>query len=83
VSCFAKENAPIQVIDTVGAGDSFLAGLIAAILTYGSQLDNEAHVQQLLRHAVASASLCVQEKGCVPPTWSQTKAWTLQHPQLS
>lgn len=83
VSCFAKENAPIQVIDTVGAGDSFLAGLIAAILTHGSQLDNEAHVQQLLRHAVASASLCVQEKGCVPPTWSQTKAWTLQHPQLS
>jgi len=29
----ARESAPVKVVDTVGAGDSFLAGLLACALT--------------------------------------------------
>jgi len=82
VACFGKEPSTLKVADTVGAGDSFLASLLSALLTHGRELSSEALVQQLLRHAIASASLCVQEKGCVPPTWSQTEAWAQKHPIL-
>lgn len=77
-----RESRPLQVLDTVGAGDSFLAGLLAALLARQAQsggplladLDG-ATCLQLLAHAVASASLCVQQRGCVPPSWAQVRAW--------
>ncbi|MBU0747813.1 MAG: carbohydrate kinase [Gammaproteobacteria bacterium] len=88
---FAREAQPLQVVDTVGAGDSFLAGLLAHLL-------RQAHVesgvrfvqfvetltagacQQALRHALASASLCVMEQGCVPPGWKAASEWSRLHP---
>jgi len=75
----------------VGAGDSFLAGLLAHLL-------RQAHVavgvrfaqfvaaltadgcQQALRHALASASLCVMKQGCVPPGWEAASEWSRLHP---
>ena len=36
--------------------------------------------RQALRHAAASASLCVMEQGCVPPGWEAASAWGRQHP---
>ena len=36
--------------------------------------------QLALRHALASASLCVMEQGCVPPGWAAARAWSEQHP---
>jgi len=80
VSCFAREATHLTIADTVGAGDSFLAGLLAALLRQNLDISSEQAIQQLLRHAIASASLCVQEKGCVPPTWDQAQAWTVAHP---
>ncbi|PJI97031.1 fructokinase [Acidovorax sp. 69] len=89
--CYANEAQPLQVIDTVGAGDSFLAGLLAHLL-------RQAHVavgvrfaqfvaaltadacQQALRHALASASLCVMKQGCVPPGWEAASEWSRLHP---
>jgi fructokinase len=81
---FAKESAALQIIDTVGAGDSFLAGLLAALdhlkstttplMTLLHELNAE-HANWVLSHAIASASLCVQKRGCVPPTWQQAAAW--------
>ena len=88
---FAKEAQPLQVIDTVGAGDSFLAGLLAHLLRQ-AQADGGASFaqfvealvpnacQQALLHALASASLCVMEQGCVPPGWEAASEWRRQHP---
>ena len=47
-----------------------------------SQDEIEQAIQQLLRHAIASASLCVQETGCVPPSWDQAHAWAISHPLI-
>ncbi|MFM6985670.1 MAG: PfkB family carbohydrate kinase [Hydrogenophaga sp.] len=76
----AAESQPVTVADTVGAGDCFLAGLLAALLerpgvqaapnAAGLRLDAD-DVQAVLDHAIASASLCVQQTGCQPPTRQQ------------
>jgi fructokinase len=57
----------------VGAGDSFLAGLVAGLLAEGglgqrtgSDIAASAAARALAR-AVVSASHCVQQRGCVPP----------------
>ena len=91
VQRFAKEAQPLPVVDTVGAGDSFLAGLLAHLLRQLQAAGGASFVrfvealaadacQQALRHALASASLCVMEQGCVPPGWEAARAWSQQHP---
>ncbi len=92
-TCYAKEAAPLDVVDTVGAGDSFLAGLLAFLLrqapvSEGSRFVDflsslpAASCEQALRHALASASLCVQEQGCVPPSWEAASRWAVERPAL-
>ncbi len=68
----------IQVVDTVGAGDCFHAGLLAWIAR-GGLLQAESlpalTAQQLgaaLRHAVAAAAINVSRAGCDPATWDET-----------
>ena len=71
---FARETAPLVVLDTVGAGDCFLAGLVTAMLEadlpadWGSASVDGALAEGLLHNAIASASICVQRRGCVPPS---------------
>ncbi len=75
----ARETAAIQVADTVGAGDCFLAGLVVALLEQGLAADwgsadvPAAQAHALLGNAVASASLCVMRQGCVPPLRSEVQ----------
>lgn len=73
----ARETQAVTVADTVGAGDCFLAGWVAACLEQpevllgliqGDWQPDTPQVQPLLARAIASASYCVQQTGCVPPT---------------
>jgi fructokinase len=79
----SAERVPVKVVDTVGAGDCFLAGLLVALLGRPSfqsanRMDelalSDEDIKRLLSHAVASASLCVQQTGCVPPSLAQVNA---------
>ncbi len=87
----SAESAPVTVVDTVGAGDCFLAGLLVALLqrpalqrtTRANQLRLDAEdAQHLLAHAVASASLCVMQTGCVPPSRDAAVRRTQAHPPV-
>jgi fructokinase len=76
------QSAPqrIEVADTVGAGDSFIAALLAyldtkgwlqiALLTNG--LPSEV-LKAALRHAVSAAAVCVQRVGCDPASWGEAE----------
>jgi fructokinase len=86
--CYAREAQALAVVDTVGAGDSFLAGLLAALLDSASPAGllhglDARRCAGLLRHALSSASLCVQQRGCVPPSWDETQAWSQAHPAIT
>jgi fructokinase len=82
----AREAAPVKVMDTVGAGDSFLAGLLACAMHHakaeaqGQGLKSwaaqasEAALQDVLAHALASATLVVMRRGCDPAHWAEVRA---------
>ncbi len=63
----------INVVDTVGAGDSFMAGLLCAMadseaLGAGSQEPTEAEVGRWLIFAIAAAAITCTRQGAQPPT---------------
>ncbi len=84
----AREADKLSIADTVGAGDCFLAGFLAALMNLITPTASareilaglsESDARGLLRHALASASLCVQQQGCIPPTWQNVTEWSQKH----
>jgi fructokinase len=72
---------PIEVIDTVGAGDAFMAGFLAAAhdngwLEGGAVTENlgEAPLRAALDFALAVAAITVSRVGADPPTRAEVAA---------
>ena len=82
----AAESGPVPVVDTVGAGDCFLAGMLVALLRRGRPAQallaafDDGLARHILSHALASATLCVMRRGAVPPTWDEVCARVVQAP---
>lgn len=79
----------VDVVDTVGAGDAFMAGLLdglwAAGLLGGPQRESLHAVprevlERVLRRAAAVAAITVSRAGAKPPTRAELDAWAAAHP---
>jgi fructokinase len=84
---------PVRVADTVGAGDSFGAALVAALVderALGPYLDgdvNEGVLRRAVTYAVAASAVTCTRTGAVPPTRREidallTRRWTAPAPQF-
>ncbi|MCS5721490.1 carbohydrate kinase [Herbiconiux sp. CPCC 203407] len=56
-----------EVVDTIGAGDSFMSALIHKLLATPAPLDQTA-LEGLARHCVTAAAITVGRRGADPPT---------------
>lgn len=71
------DTPPVEVIDTVGAGDSFMAALIAGLLARGllgrTRLNglNEAALREVIAYAVRAAAITCTRSGADPPTGTE------------
>ena len=81
--------AGVQVVDTVGAGDCFQAGLLVWLKKAGKLLPGQLDhlladdLDGALQHAMATAAINVQRQGCQPPNWLESRAWVEQARQLA
>jgi fructokinase len=75
---------PIEVVDTVGAGDSFMAGLLdrlAALGLLGAERLSELRgirtgvLQDMLHHAARIAAITCTRAGANPPSRTELEAW--------
>lgn len=58
----------IEVVDTVGAGDAFTAGLLSSLAAAGALADPRPDaVTVALRHATARATATCRQRGAAPP----------------
>jgi fructokinase len=70
----------ISVVDTIGAGDSFTAGLIGSIMERGLcppallATRPEAELSAIVDHAILVASLNCQRRGNDPPAAADLEA---------
>ena len=85
-----QDLGPVPVVDTVGAGDSFLAGLLTRLIRLAqeaacspadmAQRLTLAQMGQLMAHALATATINVMRVGCQPPDWDEVQARLAAHP---
>jgi fructokinase len=72
---------PVDVVDTVGAGDTFGAALITALIERGAlepaaglPLDGSL-LEEALEYAVTAAAITCTRRGAVPPSRAEIDAW--------
>ncbi len=65
----------VEVADSIGAGDGFVAGLLAYILQIGLDYDDPTQVEKACRYANAVGALVVTQPGAIPamPTLQQVE----------
>lgn len=68
---------PLAAVDTTGAGDGFMAGILAGLLEDPAAVTAPERLDALCRFANAVGALTTQERGAIPalPTAAATRAW--------
>ncbi len=68
-------SVPVKVVDTTGAGDGFVAGVLSGIAKNPDVLGNEQGLAELCRFANAVGAITTTARGAIPslPTASQVE----------
>ena len=68
---------PVKAIDTTGAGDGFVAGLLAGLLAHEAAWEDVTALEEALRLANAVGALTTTRRGAIPalPTRDQVSAF--------
>jgi fructokinase len=72
---------PVTLADTVGAGDSFGAALLAALTDrYAIEPDTErpldnSLLEEAVTYAIAASAITCTRTGAVPPSRAEIDAW--------
>ncbi len=56
----------VRAVDTTGAGDGFVAGLLRGLLTHPEAYSEEARLKEVCRFANAVGALTTTERGAIP-----------------
>lgn len=77
---FLSPGFAVETVDTTGAGDGFVAGLMHGVLTYGG--DYARHLDEIARFANAVGALTTTKRGAIPalPTLAEVEAFLAGHP---
>jgi fructokinase len=69
-------SVKVKPVDTTGAGDGFVAGLLAGIARHADVLDDAAELAELCRYANVVGAITTTHRGAIPalPTASQVDA---------
>ncbi len=60
------ESFPVEAVDTTGAGDGFVAGLLQGLLADPATVQDEARLRELCRFANAVGALATTARGAIP-----------------
>ena len=71
----------VQAVDTTGAGDGFVAGILHGLISIPNALDHEATLHSACRFANAVGAIATTERGAIPalPTLPQVQAFLAQN----
>ncbi len=64
---------PVDVVDTIGAGDTFNAALLSWIHTHGCEVPTGDSLELALRYAVTAAAITCSRAGADPPTAAEVE----------
>lgn len=70
----AVDALSVDVVDTIGAGDAYMASLVASALEEPELFTSDAVFQSALRRAAVAAGLTVARAGANPPTRDEIDA---------
>jgi fructokinase len=79
VTANAQGHVPgycVEAVDTTGAGDGFVAGLLVGLLANESAWESIPDLEDTLRFANAVGALTTTQRGAIPalPTWNAVEA---------
>ncbi len=62
-----KASSPTSVVDTTGAGDSFMSGLISGLLSHSFSTESFSQANKVIRFAAACGALVCCSEGAIEP----------------